>query len=346
MNSLAESSKIPIKNLYYMLCYAWGHLSETDNKDVLNNDDKDLSNLLTRILVGKLGSLIKRGFYREYKNFKEESSTLRGKIQFKESISSFSFKRGKIHFECEEMNHNILHNQLIKSTLEQLARNESLDAELRKQVLKLLPYFIEVNCIKLTSELFNGIKLHRSNQHYRFVLDVCRFLVESTLLHEEGNSGNFTDFYRDPRAMAMLFESFVRSFYKYETPSYRVYRENIYWNAEGDNLNYLPLMQTDISLENSEKKIIMDTKYYQQSLSFNHDSQKLISGNLYQLFAYLNNHQKAVGKPTTGILLYPEVNHILDLSYMIQGHPVKICTVDLGTDWRSIHERLIAVVEG
>lgn len=55
-------------------------------------------------------------------------------------------------------------------------------------------------------------------------------------------------------------------------------------------------MQTDISLESSERKIIMDTKYYQNTLTKNFGSQKLISGNLYQMFAYLSNHRKAEGK--------------------------------------------------
>lgn len=96
--------------------------------------------------------------------------------------------------------------------------------------------------------------------------------------------------------MARLFEDFVRNFYKKETPEYRVFLENINWEAGGDDLTHLPLMQTDISIESQTRKIIMDTKYYQQSLMQYRGSQKLISGNLYQLFAYLSNHKKSSGK--------------------------------------------------
>ncbi|MBF0707722.1 5-methylcytosine-specific restriction endonuclease system specificity protein McrC [Alkalihalobacillus hwajinpoensis] len=342
MSSLAESSKIPIKNLYYMLCYSWDHLSEIGEATVAGDDDKDLPNLLTRILIGKLRSLIKRGFYREYVELEEEASTLRGKVLFSESIATTSFKRGKMHILYEEMSHDILHNQLIKATLLQLVKMKELDDDLRKKVSKLTSYFHEVTPIKLNRDLFKNIKLHRSNRHYRFVLDICQFLMESSLLIEEGQTSQFADFYRDPREMAMLFENFVRNFYRNELPFYQVSRETIYWQAEGNNDKYLPRMQTDITLKDNERKIIIDTKYYQHTLTSNYGSQKVHSGNLYQLYAYLNNQQSPL--PTMGMLLYPEVNHTLDLNYQIQGHRVQVCTVDLNMGWRKIHERLINIV--
>ena len=325
-----------------MLCYSWDHLSEIGDANVAGDDDKDLPNLLTRILIGKLRSLIKRGFYREYVELEEEASTLRGKVLFSESIATTSFKRGKMHILYEEMSHDILHNQLIKATLLQLVKMKELDDDLCKKVSKLTSYFHEVTPIKLNRDLFQNIKLHRSNRHYRFVLNICQFLMESSLLNEEGQTSQFADFYRDPREMAMLFENFVRNFYRNELPFFQVSRETIYWQAEGNNDKYLPRMQTDITLKNNERKIIIDTKYYKHTLTSNYGSQKVHSGNLYQLYAYLNNQQSPL--PTMGVLLYPEVNHTLDLNYQIQGHRVQVCTVDLSMEWRNIHERLINIV--
>lgn len=343
MNSLTDS-KIPIKNLYYMLCYAWGHLAEKDMADVAREDEKDIKHLLTRILLVKLRSLIKRGFYREYKSYQEETGTLKGRILFQESINTFAFKRGKMHCEFEEMTHDIVHNQVIKSTLFSLLQNQQLDKQLKEEIQQLYPYFAEVAVIKLNLSIFQEVKLHRSNQHYRFVLDICRFLYESLLLKENNGESQFADFERDPKAMARLFEEFVRNFYKKEMPEYKVYRENIYWDAEGENTNYLPLMQTDISLESSDRKIIMDTKYYQNTLTQNLGSQKLISGNLYQLFSYLSNHKKAEGKEIIGMLLYPKTGKELMLAYRIKEFSVKINTVDMNRDWLSIHTRLKEIV--
>ncbi|KON87942.1 restriction endonuclease [Sporosarcina globispora] len=344
MNSLTDS-KIPIKNLYYMLCYAWGHLAEKDMADVAREDEKDIKHLLTRILLVKLRSLIKRGFYREYKSYQEETGTLKGRILFQESINTFSFKKGKMHCEFEEMTHDIVHNQVIKSTLFSLLQNQQLDKQLKEEIQQLYPYFAEVVVIKLNLSIFQDIKLHRSNQYYRFVLDICRFLFESLLLNEDNVESQFADFERDPKAMARLFEEFVRNFYKKEMQQYKVYRENIYWDAEGENTNYLPMMQTDISLENNERKIIIDTKYYQNTLTQNFGSKKLISGNLYQLFSYLSNHRKAEGKETVGMLIYPKTGKELMLAYRIKEFSVKINTVDLNRDWLSIHTRLKEIVK-
>lgn len=327
-----------------MLCYAWGHLAEKEMADVAREDEKDIKHLLTRILLVKLRSLIKRGFYREYKSYQEETRTLKGRILFQESINTFSFKRGKMHCEFEEMTHDIVHNQIIKSTLFSLLQNQQLDKQLKEEIQQLYPYFAEVAVIKLNMRIFQEIKLHRSNQHYRFVLDICRFLYESLLLNEDNGESQFADFERDPKAMARLFEEFVRNFYKKEMPEYKVYRENIYWDAEGEETSYLPIMQTDISLESSDRKIIMDTKYYQNSLTQNFGSKKIISGNLYQLFSYLSNHKKAEEKDTVGILLYPKTGKELNLKYLIKGYMVKVLTVDLDKEPSDIHNRLTAII--
>ncbi|MGG3480004.1 restriction endonuclease [Peribacillus frigoritolerans] len=344
MGSSTDLNNIPIKNLYYMLCYAWGHLAEKEFVNIAREDEKDINHLLTRILLVKLRSLIKRGFYREYIGFQEEASTLRGKVLFQESINTFSFKRAKMHCEYEEMSYDILHNQIIKSTLYFLLQSPKLENTLKDEVLQVYHHFGDISLIKLHHSFFTKVKLHRSNQHYRFVLDICRFLYESLLINEESTEEKFADFERDPKAMARLFEGFVRNFYKKETTQYKVYRENIIWEAEGEDLYYLPIMQTDISMENKERKIIIDTKYYQHSLNQYKGAPKLISGNLYQLFAYLSNVKKDREREILGVLLYPKTGQELHLSYTVKGYPVQIYTVDLNREWTVIHERLVEIV--
>ncbi|KAA9022937.1 5-methylcytosine-specific restriction endonuclease system specificity protein McrC [Niallia endozanthoxylica] len=346
MNSLKELSKIPVKNIYYMLCYAWGHLTEKDMTSVAQEDEKDIHHLLTRILVVKIRSLIKRGFYREYRANQEEMSLLRGKVLFSQSVHSFSFKRGKMQCEYEELNLNILHNQIIKTTLHSLLRVQNLDQRLLNEVQQLHHYFAGIDIIPLYSKVFSNITLHRSNQHYRFVLDICQFLYESLLIHEDGDERSFSDFERDAKRMPRLFEEFVRNFYKAELPDYRVKRDRFHWDAVGDNLNYLPSMETDISLENQSEKWIIDTKFYQDTVKGHWGSEKLISGNLYQLYSYLSNYKDKSfpKKELKGMLLYPLVGHSLDLSYEIKGYPIKVCTVDLNQNWQQIHHRLLEII--
>lgn len=149
--------------------------------------------------------------------------------------------------------------------------------------------------------------------------------------------------------MAYLFENFVRNFYKRELKDCKVYRENINWDIdENDNVfkDFLPQMQTDISIETDNRKIIIDTKFYKDAFTYYMDSKKLISSNLYQLFAYLKNVEAKGGLNTkaAGMLIYPMANQQIDYDYFIQGHKIMIRTVDLNQEWKLIHKRLTDII--
>jgi len=45
-------------------------------------------------------------------------------------------------------------------------------------------------------------------------------------------------------------------------------------------------MQTDITLEAIDHKLIIDTKYYGKTLSIYYDTEKFHSNNLYQIYSY------------------------------------------------------------
>jgi 5-methylcytosine-specific restriction enzyme subunit McrC len=330
-----------------MLCYAWNRLKEKDNIIIDQLEEKEIYNLLTRVLIINLQYLIKRGFYREYEKIHEETPSLKGKIDFNKSLKTFSFRRGNMYCDYEEMSHNTLHNIIIKTTLNSLIKYNALDRDLKTKLQGIIHYFSDISVIKLEKAHFSQIRLHKNNIYYGFILDICQLIFDNLLLNDENGELLFKDFERDDKAMAYLFENFVRNFYRRECPNYKVYRENINWAAEDDFISFLPLMQTDISLESSERKIIIDTKYYKNALINNFGSEKLISSNLYQLFAYLKNNEAKSKKDqeALGILIYPRVTKDLDLKYSIHGHEVRVCTVDLNKDWSIIHSRLLEIIK-
>ncbi|MBN2439660.1 MAG: hypothetical protein JXL20_13790 [Deltaproteobacteria bacterium] len=59
---MTESGKIPIQNIYYLLCYAWNRLEERDIVDVTGIDSTNLADLFAKVLIGGVGHLFKRGF--------------------------------------------------------------------------------------------------------------------------------------------------------------------------------------------------------------------------------------------------------------------------------------------
>ena len=148
----------------------------------------------------------------------------------------------------------------------------------------------------------------------------------------------------------MLFQRFVRNFYARELRDVTVRGDRLEWNAvperPGDE-DLLPVMETDITIESKTKIWIIDTKYYAEALHVRHEAPKLISGNLYQLFAYLKNAAETRGglyATAEGVLLYPQNGPALDHAYMISQHRMRACTVDLAADWRDIRDRLLGIV--
>jgi 5-methylcytosine-specific restriction enzyme subunit McrC len=86
---------------------------------------------------------------------------------------------------------------------------------------------------------------------------------------------------------------------------------------------------------------------YASALQTYHGIDSFHSGNLYQIFSYLKN--AAGGDPTfktvEGILLYPQVQHEINASYFIQGHHVKVATLDLSRPWPAITDRLLELLD-
>ncbi|MEO2033613.1 MAG: restriction endonuclease, partial [Planctomycetaceae bacterium] len=176
---------------------------------------------------------------------------------------------------------------------------------------------------------------------------VCRLVHDNLLIGEERGHSRFRDFLGSEKQMAALFEKFVRNFFHHEQSTFRVKVEKFKWQeveaTEGD-LKFLPGMKTDVSLDSSTRKIVIDTKYYANCLQSYFNSETIHSSNLYQLFAYLKNLQFGDHRQIEGILLYPTVEKSFSLQYRIQGHTIRIVTVDLNTSWQEIHQRLLGLL--
>lgn len=131
-------------------------------------------------------------------------------------------------------------------------------------------------------------------------------------------------------------------------------RKNIDWLAADmtdADAKYLPIMKTDICLDSPNRKIVIDTKFHKKTFDsqFETGSPKIKSPDLYQLFSYLTNEKPKIAKTTCleGILMYPTIKkeEDVELSYFFNGDRVRVATVDLSSDWKSIHDRLLHLVQ-
>ncbi|MDP3542028.1 MAG: 5-methylcytosine-specific restriction endonuclease system specificity protein McrC [Elusimicrobiota bacterium] len=339
---------IPIRNIYYLLAYAWDGLDQAGYVDVGSLDGHNAADLLAHILIGGATHVLKRGLDRSYVESGEELSALRGRIDFGESLARQSPARRKLSCVYEELSADILHNQILKSSLARLARVDELDGDLRQRLVSLRERYVGVREIPLSRALFRKLQLNKNNAHYSILMRVCELVYDHALPDERGRGGQFVDFFQDER-MPLLFQRFVLNFYRRECPDLRVGGEVIDWDAKADSDQdraLLPRMVTDITLRSDDRTWVIDTKYYEEALKGRFDAQKLISSNLYQIFSYLKNLEKNGGQDAVaeGILLYPSVGAELRTGYSIQGHRVRVCTVNLDNDWKAIRGELLGLI--
>lgn len=344
---------IPIQNIYYLLCYAWNKMQEKDIVDVNTSDYDQLPDLLGKVLINGCNRLLKQGLERSYIDKTEVYSGIKGKIEFNDSIRTQSFLHGKSICSFDEFSPDILPNRLLKATLLILSKIKGIDKEIHDHIRDTLFYFQDVSDIFPSSSEFYKVKIHRNNSFYDFLLKICRIVIEQIALDEKSGQYKFRDLLRDQSTMQSLFEQFVRNFYTMKQSEFKVKRETIKWNATPINESrseFIPQMQTDISLTSISRKIIIDTKYYQEALMMNQFATlKFHSANLYQIYAYLKNLEH-ISEPATnvnasGILLYPTTTIELDETFQVDNHFISVCTVNLATRWKQIEERLLELLK-
>lgn len=341
---------IPILNIYYLLSYAWDVLRAKEVIQVRAEEATNVLDLLSIALVNGTTYLLKKGLNRGYILREDPLSGLRGKLMLGSSVKRNLLRNGRVLCAYDELSHDVLHNQILKSTIRRLISTKGLDPGVSKKVVHVYKRLPQIREIDIKPHHFDGIRLNRNNLFYDFLLKICRLIHENLLPDEAPGKYKFVDFTRDEVRMRVLFEAFVRNFYKREAIGFKVKSEDIEWHVEtdcGDNA-FLPRMETDTCMEDMQgkRKIIIETKFKSQVLSDYRGAKKIHSDNLYQLFAYLKNIEAKGGanKDCEGVLLYASLGQEIDLKFRIPNHFVRVKTLDLSTHWKNIRDQLFSII--
>jgi 5-methylcytosine-specific restriction enzyme subunit McrC len=343
---------IPIQNLYYLLCYAWNTLDAAERLSVDTEQFRQLPDLFAKVLINGLRVLFKRGLDQSYQEQEQEVEGIKGKVQISATLKANRLWRQRTVCQYDEFSSDHAANQILAATVAHLLQVVTLDKSMKAELQQLLRMFPPQRRVALTPQVFQQVQLHRDQRLYHFLLHVCRIIADNLLPTETAGRCHFVDFRRDERKMNRVFESFLFRFYQKEQQEYWVRREQIRWQWEAprdpQHLSYLPLMETDVTLESAQRKLILDAKYYRQPLGGSRfEVEKLLSGHLYQLYSYLSNqeHRDERARLATGILLYPQTDQPLRLDYRFGSHSILIRSVNLNTHWREIHQELLGVIE-
>ncbi|WP_077358978.1 5-methylcytosine restriction system specificity protein McrC [Virgibacillus halodenitrificans] len=341
---MEKNNGIPIRNIYYMLSYAYQTLNLSEYKQIGTEKFKNVKELYAEILSIGIPVLIRGGLSKDYISVEENSNVIKGKIDINSTIKKNALVNKKVAVIYDEFSENTLLNQIIKATLVYLSRSNKITQKKRRLFYGLLPYFIEVADVELDLKLWKNVRYNRQNIRYQFIVDVCRFLCEE-LLFDESSTSQMMKEVQDEQRLSSLYEKFIYAFFKRET-KFNVSRPQIQWSVDNEFTEALPIMQTDLVLQEDKKTLIVDAKFYSENMAarFEGGAAKQKSGNLYQIFTYVNNWKKDPDETVAGMLLYAKTtainqpNHI----YHIKGNQFFLVSLDLQKDFSGIKEDLLA----
>lgn len=338
---------IPIKNVYYMLSYAFKVLNEQGYKDIATEQFDNISDLCAAILAKGVAVQLKRGLGREYIEQKEPLSSLRGKIDLTESIKTKSMLRNQMVCSYDEFSVNSYMNRIIKTTMELLIRSDIAKTR-KKELRKLLVYFPEVETLDLYSINWN-LQYNRNNQTYRMLISICYLVIKGLLQTQSTGKTRLMEFF-DKQRMCRLYEKFILEYYRKHYPELKANPSQIPWQLDDGISDMLPIMQTDIMLSNKGRVLIIDAKYYEHTTQQQYDTNTLHSNNLYQIFTYVKNKEfelAGTDHEVGGMLLYAKTDEIVypNNEYIMSGNKISVRTLNLDCEFSEIADQLNNIAE-
>lgn len=327
-----------------MLAYAFQVLKRNNYASIASEKFEHIEDLFAEILSRGISYQLKQGLYREYVPKTESLPKMKGKIDIIGTIKHKIQCQQILACEFDELSENNIFNQILKTTINILLQGKTVAKERKNKLKKVLLFFANINTINPSFIKWNTLNFQRNNQTYKMLMNICYFVLEGLLQTTEDGKYHMATF--SDEYMHRLYEKFVLEYYKTEHPKFKVCTSRIKWNIDNQTnnkgLELLPRMQSDIMLEYNEKTLIIDTKYYSQTMQKQYNKQTIHSNNLYQIFTYVKNHDTQNSGNVTGILLYAKTNEEIspDLEVNISGNKIYVKTLDLNTDFKDIASQL------
>jgi 5-methylcytosine-specific restriction enzyme subunit McrC len=152
--------KVPVQNIYYLLCYAWDEFAPKQLEKVAAEEFPDAIHLFARLLVTGVRSLHRRGFETGYVTEEQPTSSPRGRILMGETLRLIATQPSRVYCTYDEMSADVLSNQILKATLGWILDTEGVDLHLRADVRQARRSFDQISDIDLTARAFYRVRVH------------------------------------------------------------------------------------------------------------------------------------------------------------------------------------------
>lgn len=340
---MIEDKGILIRNIYYMLTYAFRELRKNNYERVANEDFEYIHDLFAEILSCGISSLLKQGLNKEYIPTSESLMTLKGKLNVDGTIRQRLMNRQELVCDYDNFSEDCLFNQILKSTCMALIRHSEVKSSRKNNLRKLMLFFSNVSVIELGNVSWGSLRFDRNSRTYQMLLYICYFVSKDLLLTTDNGRYDVTAF--SDENMSRLFEKFILEYYRRHYPELRTEAGLIDWNVqeEKSDAHILPIMKTDVMLHFSHRTLIIDAKYYGKTIQQNFDKKTIHSNNLYQIQSYVINLDKEHSGYVDGMILYAKTQEsvVPDNKIVLHdGNTIYFRTLDLNQPFEDIKRQL------
>lgn len=341
---MSTNQSILIKNIYYMLAYAYKALRQEGFEKIGAEEFDNIHNLFAAILTKGIEHQVKQGLTKEYLKHQCLQQTLRGKVDIVGTMLQIAKRKQNLSCEYEVLTEDNLLNRILKAAIILLFHHGDVTQENKKSLKKVLLFFSNVSDISPFNINWSLLSYRKGNASYQMLIYLCRLLFEGMLINKDGKV-KMAKFFDDQR-LCNLYEKFVLAYYQKHYPELNPAAPIIEWDLTGTEDGFLPKMYTDITLENKDKILIIDTKCYSRILSEQHDKKSINSANLYQIYAYVKNKAAQTHKQVNGMLLYAKTKESIvpDTVYNMRGNEIFVRTLDLNCEFVDIKEQLDRII--
>lgn len=178
------------------------------------------------------------------------------------------------------------------------------------------------------------------------LIGICQLVLNGMLQTEDDGSYKLAAF-EDSQEMSHLYEKFLLEYYRREHPQLKASASQIRWALDDGVQNALPIMQSDIMLQQGNSVLIIDAKFYAHNMQEQYNKRTIHSGNMYQIYTYVKNKEfelEKSGEPhkVSGMLLYAKTVDVIqpDSVFQMHGNQISVRTLDLYQPFEQIKQSL------
>lgn len=259
-----------IENAFLFLINTYRGLGNIKFDKIKLDEINTIEEVYLTCLCEAVNILNKRGLYKEY--IRRENIELispKGSIDINKSITSQSSSRGKLVCSYYELSDNVLHNQIVKSTLHNMIYGNNISKETILKIQKAMQSFNGIEEVDLKSININKIKYNNSNLRYKSILNICNTLIELNKLSKIVEI-KFED------KLYITFKNQLLAYYKKRySNDFNISTKLIRQNENENKLEQLVYKQRRLVVIKTDKKaLLIDCDMFDTYMSANEEEQK------------------------------------------------------------------------